>query len=67
MKQQAHYINITESRRCHINCDGTVSLKLSRQACIQRSGDGNHSCRLYDGISEASILRLAKIQEKLAK
>jgi hypothetical protein len=71
MKQQAHYINITESRTLYVNLNGTTTMKMIREACIQRAdnlgGTINNNCRTYYGISEASILRLARIQEKLAK
>ena len=70
MKQQVHYINISESRTLYVNLNGTTTMKMIREACIQRAddldGSVNNHCRVYRGISEASILRLAKIQEKLA-
>lgn len=70
MKQKVHYINIEESLKWNLNFDGTSSLKMERQACIQRADDKeatiNNVCRIYYKPSEASILRLAKIQEKLA-
>ena len=70
MKQKVHYINIEESRRWYMNFDGTTEMRLFRQACVQRADDKegtvNNVCRVYYKPSEASILRLAKIQEKLA-
>lgn len=70
-KQQVHYINISESRTWYQNFDGTTTIKMIREACIQRAddldGSVNNHCRVYRDISEASILRLAKIQEKLAQ
>lgn len=70
MKQNVHYISISESRKWYMNFDGTTKMKMEHQACIQRADDKegtiNNVCRIYE-CSEASILRLAKIQEKLAQ
>lgn len=67
MKQQVHYINIVEERTWY----GIDDKKLYTvfKACIQRSDKKNYSnnkVRIYK-CSEASILRLAKIQEKLTQ
>lgn len=68
MKNQPHYITIEEKRVFNKCFDGTVELELVRSTCIQRGNSdfSKNICRVYEGISEASILRLAKIQEELA-
>ena len=56
------YIRITEHRTLYPN----MKMELSHSAVIQELKNRKNVCRTYGGISEASILRLAKIQEKLA-
>jgi len=70
MKQRKiTFISITESMRfyAHYPIGHTERLQIVHEACIQERIGLDISVRVYSGISEASILRLAKIQEKLAK
>lgn len=56
------YIQIAEHRTLY----PSMKMKLSHTAVVQELQYGKNVCRTYQNISEASILRLAKIQEKLA-
>lgn len=70
MKQrEITFISITESLRfyAHYPVGHAERLQIFREACIQERTGLHMSLRLYSSISEASILRLAKIQEKLAQ
>lgn len=64
MERDIKYISIGESRRFY-NLR-TVLMETEREASIHEIKNNEKSIRIYRGISEASILRLAKIQEKLA-
>ncbi len=64
MERDIKYISIGESRRLY-NLR-TVLMETEREASIHEIKNNEKSIRIYRGISEASILRLAKIQEKLA-
>lgn len=68
MKKKVHYITISERYVLNIH-NNKAGLRLERQACIQRANDwpSDNDCRNYYRPSEASILRLAKIQEKLVQ
>ena len=69
MKKQPHYITISEERLFSRAFDGTPTIVLIRSACIQRANAdySGSEVRLYRGISEASVFRLVKIQDKLMK
>ena len=63
MKRTIQYIAISEDR--HLYSNG--GLRLDRHANIQFTDENKQEhVRGYYHISEASILRLARIQEKLA-
>ena len=63
-KQPVYHIMIQESRYWD---QIRNTLRFERMAFIHRGNrSGEYKCRMYK-CSEASILRLAKIQEKLAK
>lgn len=68
MKQrEVTYIQIAEQRTYYFHMGNGEQIELTRTACVQDLTNGRSDCRIYKNISEASILRLAKIQEKLAK
>ena len=64
MKRNIKYISIGESRRFYNF--GNPFMETEREASIHEIKNGEKFIRFYKGVSEASILRLAKIQEKLA-
>jgi hypothetical protein len=68
MKRDIKYISIQEARHLYlIPVAGKPFMETTRTASIHEiMKDGFKSIRIYGDISDASILRLAKIQEKLA-
>ncbi len=68
MKRNITYISIKEALifYSHYEVGESGRLQIRRSAGIQEETEGRKPVRCYDNVSEASILRLAKIQEKLA-
>ena len=65
-KGKVRYISISESRDLHIfRYDGQTQMEMRHEVCIQRDMPNGHvSVKNYNA-TESSILRLARIQEKL--
>lgn len=66
MKRSIRYINIAEARHLYL-FGGKPFMEVTRSAGIHEQKNGKTAIRSYQNVSDASILRLAKIQEKLAK
>jgi len=61
-------LKISEHRRFYFDTlYFEAKTNVSRSACVEECKSGKMISRIYSNISEASILRLAKIQEKLVK
>lgn len=65
-KRNIVYISIGEERTFYSHLRNGEKLVLKHTACIQERIGNNVKVRTYYGVSEASIFRVAKIQEQLA-